>query len=166
MRRPDIKVSVSHTTRPARPMEREGLHYHFISPRQFQAMRDSGDFLEWAEVHGNYYATGREPVQEWLRRGFDVILEIDVQGAAQVKEKMPDAALIFIEAPSIEILERRLRNRGTETDEQLERRRADAYDELRKKDSFDGVIVNVDVSQAVEEVLVLMDRLKQEKPTQ
>ncbi|MCA1841118.1 MAG: guanylate kinase [Actinomycetota bacterium] len=161
-RRPDMRLSVSCTTRPARPMEKEGVHYFFIPQRDFIAMRDRGEFLEWAEVHGNLYGTPRAHVEQQLAQGKDVILEIDVQGAAQVKGQMNDAALIFIEPPSMEILEQRLRKRHTEDEEAMQRRMFDAYDELRKKHSFDGVIVNVDIDEAVQEVLLLINQLKEQ----
>jgi len=138
-------------------MEKEGVHYFFISEREFAERRDRGEFLEWAEVHGNMYGTPRKVVDGLLSEGYDVILEIDVQGAAEVKSVMPDARLIFIEAPSMQILEQRLRRRSTELEDAQVRRLSDAYDELRKKESFDGVVVNVEVEQAVKEVLALMD---------
>lgn len=156
--RPDLKLSVSCTTRPCRPMEKEGVHYYFISEREFAERRDRGEFLEWAQVHGNLYGTPRKVVESLLAEGVDVLLEIDVQGAAQVKAAMPEASLIFVEAPSMQILEQRLRRRSTELQDAQVRRLSDAYDELRKKESFDGVVVNVDVEQAVREVLALMDR--------
>ena len=155
--RPNTKLSVSCTTRPARPMEKEGVHYFFISEREFTSRRDRGEFLEWAEVHGNMYGTPKKIVDQLLAEGSDVILEIDVQGAAEVKKVMPEARLIFIEAPSMQILEQRLRKRSTEMEDAQVRRLSDAYDELRKKESFDGVVVNVEVEQAVKEVLALMD---------
>ena len=158
--RPEVRLSVSCTTRPARPMEVEGVHYYFVSEREFLEMRDRGEFLEWAEVHGNLYGTPRKPVDAYLAQGDDVILEIDVQGAAEVKTAMPDARLIFIEPPTMQVLKQRLRKRSTELEDALSRRLSDAYDELRKKESFDGVIVNVDVEEAVAQVLTLMDRLK------
>lgn len=163
-RRPDTKISVSATTRPARPMEKEGIHYYFVSKRDFHLMRERGEFLEWADVHGNLYGTLRSKVEEELDQGKDLILEIDVQGAAQVKARMPEAVLIFIEAPSMAVLEERLRRRQTEAEEEVQRRIADAYDELRKKNAFDGVFVNVDVDQCVQEVLKLMDQKKREEP--
>ncbi|MDQ4148689.1 MAG: guanylate kinase [Actinomycetota bacterium] len=161
--RPEIRLSVSCTTRPARPMEVEGVHYHFVSEREFLERRDRGEFLEWAEVHGYLYGTPRKPVEDYLSQGEDVILEIDVQGAAEVKTAMPEARLIFIEPPSMQVLSQRLRKRSTEQEDALNRRLSDAYDELRKKELFDGVIVNVEVEQAVAEVLALMDRLKGRK---
>jgi len=144
-------------------MEKEGVHYNFISEREFLSRRDRGEFLEWANVHGNLYGTMRASVEQMLASGTDVILEIDVQGAGQVKTNQPEAALIFIEAPSMQVLEQRLRNRKTEAPEDQIRRLADAYDELRKKQMFDGVVMNVDVEQAVQEVLSLMDQLKEDR---
>lgn len=138
-------------------MEKEGVHYYFISEREFTERRDRGEFLEWAQVHGNMYGTPRKAVENLLAEGSDVILEIDVQGAAEVKSVMPEARLIFIEPPSMQILEQRLRKRSTEREDAQARRISDAYDELRKKESFDGVVVNMEVEQAVKEVLALMD---------
>lgn len=143
-------------------MEKEGVHYYFVSEREFVDMRDRGELLEWAEVHGNLYGTSRKAVETELAAGNDVLLEIDVQGAAQVKAALPAAKLIFIEPPSMQVLEQRLRHRSTEREEALTRRLADAYDELRKKQQFDGVIVNLDADQAVEEVVTLMERLKRD----
>lgn len=142
-------------------MERNGVHYHFVSEQDFTARRDRGEFLEWAEVYGNFYGTSRAMVQDALARGQDVLLEIDVQGALQTKRAMPDAALIFIEPPSFQILEQRLRKRGTEREDELDRRRAAAYDEMRSKQWFDGVFVNEDVGETAGEVLQLMARLKE-----
>lgn len=144
-------------------MEKEGVHYHFIGEREFLARRDRGEFLEWAEVHGNLYGTMRSSVEHMLASGVDVILEIDVQGAGQVKTNQPDAALIFIEAPSMQVLEQRLRNRKTEAPQDQTRRIAAAYDELRKKQMFDGVVINEEIEQAVQEVLTLMDQLKEDR---
>ena len=130
----------------------------FSSPNgSSSSAADRGEFLEWAQVHGNMYGTPRKIVENLLAEGSDVILEIDVQGAAEVKSAMPEARLIFIEAPSMQILEQRLRKRSTEREDVQARRISDAYDELRKKGSFDGVVVNVEVEQAVKEVLALMD---------
>jgi guanylate kinase len=141
-------------------MEKDGQHYRFIIEREFIAMRERGEFLEWAEVHGNFYGTPRAFVEENLARGRDVLLEIDVQGARSVKRAVPDAALIFIEAPSMGILEQRLRRRRTEREDELSRRIAAAYDELRSKQWFAKVVVNTEIDQAVEEVLHVIDTLK------
>ena len=152
---------MSHTTRPPRPTERDGVQYYFVSPETFSLMRQRGEFVECADVHGNNYGTDRKSIEEALNSGRDVLLEIDVQGAAQVKRQIPEAVLIFIEPPSLAVLEQRLRNRRTEHEEALSRRLADAYDELRQKRSFDGVVVNTEVDQAVEEVLQIMEKAKQ-----
>lgn len=159
-RRPEILVCVSVTTRPPRPTEKHGVHYLFVSKREFIRMRDSGEFMEWAEVHGNLYGTPVEYVRDNLTRGTDILLEIDVQGAREVKRKTPEARLIFIEPPSFGVLEQRLRRRSTEMQDEIDRRMAAAYDEMRSKRWFDGVIVNQEVDQTVEEVLQLIDRLK------
>jgi guanylate kinase len=151
---------VSYTTRPPRPTERDGVHYHFVTPENFALMHSRGEFLECADVHGNQYGTSRKEIERALASGHDVLLEIDVQGAAQVKRKLPDAVLIFVEPPSLLELERRLRNRRTEHEEALSRRLADAYDELRQKGSFDGVVVNTEIDEAVAEVLQLMEKAK------
>jgi guanylate kinase len=127
------------------------------------AMRDRGEFLEWAEVYGNYYGTSRNWVNETLARGQDVLLEIDVQGALQVKRAISEAVLIFIEPPSFRVLEQRLRKRSTEREDEIARRRAAAYDEMRSKHWFDGVLVNEDVDVTVEQVLQLMDKIKEKR---
>jgi len=158
---PTLKISVSYTTRAPRKGEKDAVDYHFVDEKTFRAMRSGGEFLESAEVHGNHYGTSRRTIEEALASGRDVLLEIDVQGAAQVKRQMPHAVLIFIEPPSLAILEQRLRNRRTEQAEALSRRLADAYDELRQKKSFDGVVVNTEVDQAVEEVLQIMKKTKE-----
>jgi len=155
---------VSYTTRSPRPTERDGVHYHFVTPETFALMRQRGEFVESADVHGNHYGTSRKAIEQALAAGRDVLLEIDVQGAAQVKRQMPDAVLIFIEPPSLLELEKRLRNRRTEQEEALSRRLADAYDELRQKRSFDGVVINSEVDQAVKEVLQLMEKAKSNGP--
>lgn len=159
--RPDMKLSVSATTRPARSMEIEGTHYHFVSDRDFALMRERGEFLEWAEVHGNLYGTPRAEVDRQLAGGQDVILEIDVQGAVQAKAAVPEALLIFVEPPSMQILRQRLRDRKTESQETMDRRVSAAHEELRRKNLYDGVIVNLDVGQAVQEMLSLIDQLKE-----
>ena len=137
------------------------MHYDFVSNRDFALMRERGEFLEWAEVHGNFYGTPRAEVERQLAAGQDVILEIDVQGAVQAKAAIPDAFLIFVEPPSMQILRQRLRDRKTESQEAMDRRVSDAHEELRRKNLYDGVVVNLDVGRAVEEMLSLMDQLKE-----
>jgi guanylate kinase len=161
-RRTDLLLSVSATTRPPRPTEKHGVHYLFVSENEFLRMRDRGDFLEWANVHGNMYGTPRRVVDDNLTRGRHVLLEIDVQGAREVKRKVQEARLIFIEPPSFGVLEQRLRKRSTEREDEVARRMAAAYDEMRSKRWFDGVFVNEVVDRTVGEVLQLIDKLTRE----
>ena len=141
---PDYHYVVTCTTRPPRPGEVDGASYHFLSRARFAALRDAGAFLEWAEVHGNWYATPRAEVRRALAAGRDVILKIDVQGAAAVKSLVPDALLVFVVPPSLEALFRRLRSRATETAEQLELRQRNAAIELARAGDYDHVVVNED----------------------
>lgn len=160
-RRSDLVLSISVTTRPPRPTEKHGVHYFFVSPREFVRMRERGEFVEWAEVHGNMYGTPKSYVDQNLTLGRHVLLEIDVQGAREVKRKLPEARLIFIEPPSFGVLEQRLRRRSTEREDEVARRMAAAYDEMRSKRWFDGVVVNEIVDQTVDEVLQLIDQIKE-----
>lgn len=157
-RRPDILVSVSVTTRPIRPGERDGLDYHFISRSEFVAMRDRGELLESAEVFGHFYGTPRTPIEDALAAERPVIAELDIQGAASVKRALPDAVLIFIEAPSLEDLYLRLRGRGTEDPEALSRRVRAAYEEVKAKGLYDHIIVNDEVGRAAEELLRILEQ--------
>jgi len=135
---------VTCTTRPPRPGEVEGTSYHFLARGRFVALRHAGAFLEWAEVHGNWYGTPRAEVRRALAAGRDVILKIDVQGAATVKSLVPDALLVFVVPPSLEALFKRLRTRATETAEQLELRQRNAAIELARAGDYDHVVVNED----------------------
>lgn len=157
---PDVWVSVSATTRPPRPHEVEGEDYFFLTPEEFSARLEAGDFLEWAEVHGNRYGTLASTVESRLERGIDVILEIDPQGALQVKELMPDAVLVFILAPSMAELERRIRARGAETDEQIKTRLATAVRELQLVETYDHVVENDDVARATDELVGIIESLR------
>ena len=143
-RDPDYHYVVTCTTRTPRPGEVDGTSYHFLSRDRFRALRDAGAFLEWAEVHGNWYATPRAEVRRALAGGHDVILKIDVQGAAAVKSTVPDALLVFVVPPSLEALFRRLRARATETAEELELRQRNAAIELARAGDYDHVVVNDD----------------------
>jgi guanylate kinase len=153
----DVWVSVSATTRQPRPGEVDGVHYDFMTVDQFQDILAEDGFLEWAEVHGNYYGTPLAPIQQRIAQGQQVILEIDVQGGMQVKDKVPDAHLIFIEPPSCEELERRLRGRGTETEEVIAKRMANARVELSYKKEYDYTLVNDDIERATAELLAVVD---------
>ncbi len=156
-------MSVSATTRAPRPGEVDGEDYFFLSPEEFDRRLASGDFLEWAEVHGNRYGTLRSAVEERMAEGRDVVLEIDPQGAFQVKDAMPHASLVFIVAPSLDELERRIRRRGAETDEQVRRRLATAVRELELVGSYDYVIENDDVSQATDKLVAYVENLASEE---
>jgi len=143
-RDPDYHYVVTCTTRAPRPGEVDGTSYHFLDRRRFAALRDAGAFLEWAEVHGNWYATPRAEVRRALAAGHDVILKIDVQGAAAVKASVPAALLVFVVPPSLEALFRRLRARATESAEELEVRQRNAAIELARAGDYDHVVVNDD----------------------
>lgn len=146
---PRLVLSVSHTTRAARPREVDGQHYHFVSEADFQKMVKNGDFMEHARVFDHYYGTNRNSVASQLRHGQDVILEIDWQGARQVRESMPDCVTIFILPPSLAELERRLRNRRTDRPEVIERRLKDARSDMTHWKEFDYVIINDDLDDAI-----------------
>lgn len=160
---PSVWVSVSATTRRPRPGEVEGVSYFFLSPEEFQARVDDGDFLEWAEVHGNRYGTLRSTVDDRLRHGIDVLLEIDPQGALQVKELMPSSTLVFVTAPSFKELERRIRLRGAENDDEVRTRLETAVGELRLVEKYDHVIQNDDVSRAASELAHIIRSLHSDK---
>ncbi|AEE46104.1 guanylate kinase [Cellulomonas fimi] len=156
-RYPRVWLSVSATTRPPRPGEVEGVHYHFVSADEFDRMVEDGDLLEWAVVHGVHrYGTPREPVERRLAAGEPALLEIDLQGARQVRSTMPDARFVFLAPPSFAELERRLVGRGTESAEERERRLATARVELAAESEFDHVIVNDDVHRATDELVRVM----------
>lgn len=150
---PDAWVSVSATTRQPRPGEVDGSDYFFLDQPRFDELVSQGGFLEWAHVHGNSYGTLRSRVQDRIDHGSQVILEIDVQGAFQVKKAMPEAHLIFIEPPSLEELERRLRGRGTETEEVICNRMKTAEVELARKMEYDVQVVNDELERATEELV-------------
>ena len=153
---PEAFLSVSATTRPARPGEVNGLHYWFLSDDEFDQLVDSGGLLEWATVHGAArYGTLRRPIEEAVTGGHTVMLEIDLQGARQVKQSWPGAYFIFLSPPSWEELVRRLRGRGTESEQQQARRLRTAEEEMAAQDEFDAVIVNDDLGQTVHKLVEL-----------
>jgi len=155
---PEVLLSVSATTRPPRVGEVEGEHYYFVSDEEFDAMIERGEFLEWATVHNAYrYGTPRPPIDRALAAGHSVLLEIDLQGARSVREKMPEALLVFLLPPTWEELVRRLIGRGTESPEEQARRLETAKVELAAQDEFDVKVVNNDVGQAAREVVELLD---------
>ena len=153
---PDIWISVSATTRPPRPGEVDGVHYHFVSEARFDELVATDGLLEWAVVHGRYrYGTPRAAVEERLERGEQALLEIDLQGARQVRERMPDALMCFLAPPSFAELERRLVGRGTEGPQERARRLQTAEAELAAEGEFDVTIVNTDVRTACQELVGL-----------
>lgn len=147
---------VTCTTRPRREYEVDGVHYHFLTREQFERTVAEGGFLEWAEFAGNLYGTPRQPVLEQLAAGTPVLLEIDLQGARQVRVAMPDAALVFLAPPSWDELVRRLTGRGTEAPEVVERRLATAREELAAEEEFDETLVNTSVDAVVARLLTLL----------
>ncbi len=154
-RHPGLRFSVSYTTRPARPGERDGLDYHFVEAGQFAGMIERGEFLEHAEVFGRRYGTARGQVETLLAAGHDVLLEIDWQGARQVRARMPECRSIFILPPSLSELERRLRGRGTDDETVISRRLAEAHGDITHWHEFDYVIIN----DALERALVGLEAI-------
>lgn len=149
---PAIGFSVSYTTREPRSGEVDGVHYHFVTRDGFVAMRSRGEFCEWAEVHGNFYGTATAPVRKMLSEGSDVLFDIDVQGAMQLRRTFPEAVFVFLLPPSREELFHRLEGRGTDSIEAVERRMANACGEMRRADEFDYWVVNDDLEKAYEEL--------------
>jgi len=145
---PDLRYSVSFTTRAPRPSEIEGTHYHFVSPEEFTSMRERGEFLEWALVHNNYYGTAWRSLEQTDSAGHDVVLEIDVQGAQTVRERIRDAVHIFILPPSFEVLRERLVKRGSESPTELAVRLHNAAAEVARYAEFDYVVINDEIEFA------------------
>ncbi len=148
-RHEDLAISVSHTTRSPRPGEQEGINYHFISEAQFREMVRRDAFLEYAEVFGNLYGTSREWVESQLAQGIDLILEIDWQGARQIREKLPECTTIFVLPPSLEELERRLRGRGGDGEAVIRRRMEAAVLEMEHYREYDYLVINDDFHRAI-----------------
>jgi len=154
---PGVVLSVSHTTRSPRPGEVDGVHYHFTGRDQFQALIERGEFFEWAEVHGNMYGTSRMAVENTLSQGVDVMLEIDVQGAGQMLQKMSrPPATIFLIPPSLAEMERRLRWRATEDEGVLALRLANAVKEMRAMSGYEYLVVNDQLDDAVRQVAAII----------
>ncbi|HUL75951.1 MAG TPA: guanylate kinase [Vicinamibacteria bacterium] len=147
-----IRFSVSHTTRAPRGAERDGVEYHFVDRKAFGRLRDEGALLEWAEVHGNLYGTGKAEIERAGAAGVDILLDLDVQGAAQVRRRVEDAVTVFILPPSYDVLEARLRGRGQDDEAAIGRRLAAAGREIDAFEQFDYAIVNQDLDASVEEL--------------
>ena len=163
-RDPQIALSISFTSRQPRPGERHAQHYNFVTADDFQQMIDAGDFFEYARVHGDWKGTARQSVEPQLDAGKDVLLEIDWQGARQVREKVPDAVSVFILPPSRDALEQRMRNRGQDSEAVIQRRLAAAREEMSHYDEFDYVIVNDVFDEAVAQMHAIFtaSRLRRE----
>ena len=155
---PTLKISVSYTTRAPRPGEKEGVDYHFVDVTTFRAMHSRGDFLESAEVHGNHYGTAKRVILDALAKGEDLILEIDWQGAQQVRRLYPDCVGIFILPPSVEELERRMRARGQDSEAVIRQRVANAKEELAHAGEFKYAIINKDFETARRELASIIER--------
>jgi guanylate kinase len=147
-----LHFSVSHTTRPPRTGERDGVEYHFVDEASFRAIEKSGGFLEWAVVHGNLYGTSRAEVEPRLEKGLDVLLDIDVQGARQVRSHVPEAVKVIVFPPSREVLEARLLARASDAPEVVRRRLSAARKEMEEWGEFDYAIINEDLEAAVDEL--------------
>jgi len=155
---PGIEFSVSHTTRKPREGEVHGRDYYFVSVSEFKEKIDQSEMLEWAEVHGNYYGTSKQFVTDKLNAGIDILLDIDVQGAHQVKKLIPEVITVFIMPPSLDDLSERLNRRGTDTKEVIQKRLGNALTEMREKDWYDFVIINDDLETAASEFISLLKK--------
>jgi len=155
-REPGMRLSVSYTTRPPRPGERDGVDYHFVDEPTFMSLKDKGEFLEHAFVHGNWYATSATWLSQEVHAGHDMLLEIDWQGARQVRSLMPGSVLVFILPPSLASLRERLTKRGQDTDEVITRRMEAAREEMRHCGEFDYVIMNQEFARAVDDLSVIV----------
>ena len=156
---PQLAYSVSATTRKPRPGEVNGQHYIFLSREEFERWIEAGYFLEWAEYSGNLYGTPEHRVEELLDSGLSVILEIELQGAREVREKRPDAVMVFVRAPSLEETRRRLEGRATETSDAVESRMTTALKEVAAREEFDHEVINADRDRAREDMIELMRKI-------
>jgi len=153
---PDLKIAVSHTTRKIRDGETEACDYFFVSKKEFETKKDNKGFLEWAQVHTEYYGTSFESVDKPQQEGFDILLELDVQGVDSLRNMKFKGVYILILPPSIEEMTKRLRKRGTETEESIERRVNTGKEEIKKYKQYDYVITNFDVEETVESILAIV----------
>jgi len=158
----DLTHSISYTTRKPRNGEIDGRDYHFVSQERFQAMINAGDFAEWAEVHANLYGTSRRMLDDMISKGIDIILDIDTQGAKQIKSKFNSAVFVFIMPPSLDILEERLRNRKSDHEEEIKKRMRRAREEIRDYAQYDYIVINRDFDRALTELrsIVIAERCR------
>lgn len=164
-RLPELVFSISSVTRAMRPGEREGEKYNFVTREVFEDMLKNDRLLEHNVFVGNYYGTPREPVEKAVSEGRDVVIEVDVNGAAQIRKKLPDAISVFIMPPSLAELKKRLSGRGTETAEVIEKRLAEALGEIRRAEEYDYIVVNEDITAAADDIMsvILSGRLKTDR---
>ena len=163
---PAIRLSVSYTTRPPRPGETDGRDYHFVSPERFEEMLAEGEFLEHAEVYGNFYGTSKGSIERDLEAGRDILLEIDWQGASQVKQHFPECATIFVLPPTFNALRTRLAGRGQDSEDVIERRLAAAAHDVAHAEAFDYIIVNDDFDHALQDLVAITRSIRLEAPRQ
>ena len=156
IREPGIRLSVSYTTRPPRPREQDGVHYHFVDDKTFETLKNAGEFLEYAFVHGNWYATSATWLKQQIAEGHDVLLEIDWQGAAQVRKLIPSAVSIFILPPTLASLKERLERRGQDSKTVIAQRLEAAREEMRHCGDFDYVIMNQEFARAVDDLSAIV----------
>lgn len=155
----NFRYSISATTRPQRPEEKNGRDYHFLSVDEFRKKRSKSEFIEWAEVHGNYYATLKNPIKKWLDDGKLVFLDLDVHGGLEVKKQFGDSSiLIFVKPPSFQSLIQRLKDRKTETQAEIEKRLERYPEEMKKSEYYDYHIVNEDLEQTIKNILQVIDK--------
>ncbi|MBL7224823.1 MAG: guanylate kinase [Desulfobacteraceae bacterium] len=148
---PGLGYSISHTTRKPRGNERNGIDYHFVDDETFTKMIDEGDFVEWAKIYDNFYGTSSSGLQDLTASGLDVLMDVDIQGGRNIKNRFPDSVLIFLVPPSLEILERRLRERGTDNEAVIEARMESAADDIKNCAWYDYIIVNDKLGKAIDE---------------
>ena len=153
---PALKISISHTTRKIRDGELEGVDYYFVSNKEFDARREKNQFLEWAQVHTEYYGTTFETIEKYRQKGFDILLELDVQGANSLRKMNFEGVYILLLPPSIEEMTKRLRKRGSETEESIQRRIKTGKEEIKRYKKYDYVITNFEVEETVESILAIV----------
>lgn len=153
---PDLEFSVSYTTRKPRAGEIDSVHYIFVDEDEFREMIAEGEFVEWAQVHGNFYGTSKRRIEDMINEGFDVMLDIDVQGGRQIKEHFPDSILIFVLPPSMDELKKRLTGRMSDAEDVIKKRLKNAIDEIREYKNYDYVIINDAFDDALEEMVAII----------
>ena len=153
---PALKIAISHTTRKIRDGELEGVDYYFISNKEFEAKREKNQFLEWAKVHTEYYGTSFETIEKHRQKGFDILLELDIQGVNSLRKMDFEGVYILLLPPSIEEMTKRLRKRGTETEESIERRIKTGKEEIKSYKKYDYIITNFEVEETVDSILAIV----------